>query len=727
MTFQRAPHFLVQFSPVLLRVLLHAILLSGAVVIVLSQFFQYSQAQVLYMPASEYGKATLNYTPEAYNPENVFDVFSVFESIRDLIGANQHDAQLSAPIGRLNLFLRRKDGAEGTSFCTASLISDRHIITNYHCIPGIDKNIRVERATLRLGYLSEQEEGEEFKVNMRPLEINQGLDYSILELTDVPSSRYGTINLSAVRDPKPLENLFIIHHPGGKPKAITRERCYMHPSWNLVSSSEIFHKCDTQAGSSGAIVFSDSGEPVGIHWGGYDETLPLEARYNVAKKLTTIIQSSAAIKQLTGATARPDVPSANGILKLSSSPLGAEVYLNGEFIGNTPIQASIPEGNYQADLKLQGHEEFSANVVMRRDTETAGSLRLTPAHNTHVYGVAASQHRPQAFVMPEGLTDFLVDPYAAYATAPPPTVAAVAQPINSNGGLQNASAIGGASSQNNTFNNAGNNTGNNSGSNITMIAGARPVNPNLQGNINSNINNGVNNSVNNALMPYITPVLSAPNNTIPTSAGYVGVSTSTTDGGPTSAFSNSAAVNPSLNTYYAQSPHGQTPVDIDPINPTQAGDDTAGLGNPNNGGIAGLQPQGARWQVVGRGESANMERMGFVIVHDASTLFKLWARAYGNVSVVPALPSIDFARESVVGIFLGVQPAGNFSLQINNVLVKSELTHVYVTLSSPYGTNVVPQSPISPWILVRVPKERVGTVLFYDSNTSSLLGIAEKQ
>ena len=669
------------------------LLLSSAVItvlfIVLGQFFQFGNAQVLYMPASEYDNANLNYTPEVYNysPEHVFDEFPVFESIRDLINRNQHDTSLSQPIGRLNLFLRRVDGAEGTSFCTASLISERHIITNYHCIPGNDKNVRVERATLRLGYLSEREVGEEFKVKMRAIETNQKLDYSILELSDVPDSRYGKIDLSAVRDPNPLENLYIIHHPGGKPKAITRERCYMHPSWDLVSSSEIYHKCDTEAGSSGAIVFTDSGQPVGIHWGGYDETLPLEARYNVAKKLTTIIQGSNTLRKLTGATTASAISVARGTLKLSSSPNGAEVYLNGEFIGNTPLQAEIPEGNYQAKLKLQGHQDFAANVVMRGNSETAGALRLTPANNNYL--ASAGQHVPQALVMPEGLQDFLVDdPYTTFATRPatsttpvssPFTLPVVTPPVGTNTSSQNSGVT------NTTI----------------MVHGAQPVNPNV------------------VYGPSVPSV-----NTEPASE-YVTVSTTTTDGSPTSSFTSSAAVNPNLtSTLYAQSPNAQTPIDIDPINPTQAGDDTVGLNDLTNPSIV---PYGARWHVVGRGESANMERMGFVIVHDASTLFKVWARAYGNVSVVPALPSIDFERETVVGLFLGIQPAGNLNLQINNVLVKPDLVHVYVKLADPTANNGISQGYISPWILVRVPKASVDTVLFYDDNTASLLGIAKKQ
>jgi len=704
MTFQRAPHTSRQNLVLPLHNVLPVLLLRGAVIIllaiVLSQFLQFSKAQVLYMPASEYGNATLNYTPEVYNPENIFDAFDVFESILELINLRQHDARLSAPIGRLDIFLRRlADGAEGTSFCTASLISDRHILTNYHCIPGdkeTSEGIRVERATLRLGYLSKNQQGEEFKVNIKPIESDSILDYSILELTELPNPAYGKIDLTAVRDPHPIENLFIIHHPGGTPKAITRERCYVHPSSKLLTGSEIFHKCDTQKGSSGALVFSDkTGQPVGMHWGGYDESLPLEQRYNVAKRLTTIIERSVVIKQITGATAKPTVPMGSGILKLSSSPLGANVYLNGQLLGRTPLEASVPEGNYQADLKLEGHETFKVNVVMRKDTKTEGTLQLKQKNDNYVYSIPASQHRPQQqVVMPPMLNELLVDPYATYFTAPPQSSAPIAIPVGVSTGVSNPSNI----------------------TNISMVTGARPVNS------TGSTNHGPNQhlySANYISTPSASSYYSGANYV---GSNYIGATSTTTDGTPTSAFTNSAAVNPNLTTTI----YAQTPVDIDPINPTQAGDDTVGLNNSNSG-IAGVHPQGARWDVIGRGESSNKEHMSFVIVHDASTLFKVWATAYGNVSVVPSLPSIDFARESVVGVFLGVQPASGLNLQINKVLLKSEMAHIHVSMARPYNNNIVSQGFVSPWILVRVPKAKIETVIFHDSQTSSLLGIAEKQ
>ena len=64
------------------------------------------------------------------------------------------------------------------------------------------------------------------------------------------------------------------------------------PSPQALSDTEVWHRCDTQDGSSGALVFGEDGRVVGLHWGGFDPTLTDEERYNVAKKLKTIITQS---------------------------------------------------------------------------------------------------------------------------------------------------------------------------------------------------------------------------------------------------------------------------------------------------------------------------------------------------------------------------------------------------------------------------------------------------
>ena len=306
-------------------------------------------AQVLYLPSGEFGSVDLTLAESSIAYENVFGSVADFQPV-----LNVRDTpywKIAKSVGRLDILLERDDGIKVSSHCTASLVSEGHIITNHHCIPGIRPDFKVIRSILRMGYLSTKEKGQIFEVNIEPVESSSTLDYSILFVQGVPGRIYGIVDLENAREPKPLESLFIIHHPKGTPKKITRERCYVHPSPQSLSETEVWHRCDTQDGSSGALVFGEDGKVVGLHWGGFDPTLSDSDRYNVAKKLKTIITQSRFLLAMINPNGNP-IPTPitstlAGTLELDTVPTGANVYINGDLIGETPIgNHKLPEGNY---------------------------------------------------------------------------------------------------------------------------------------------------------------------------------------------------------------------------------------------------------------------------------------------------------------------------------------------------------------------------------------------
>ena len=70
--------------------------------------------------------------------------------------------QIAESVGRLDILLQRDDGLKVSSYCTASLIAEEHVITNHHCIPGIRPDFKVIRSVLRMGYLSIDNKGANF-------------------------------------------------------------------------------------------------------------------------------------------------------------------------------------------------------------------------------------------------------------------------------------------------------------------------------------------------------------------------------------------------------------------------------------------------------------------------------------------------------------------------------------------------------------------------------------
>lgn len=172
------------------------------------------------------------------------------------LGVSDFMRQLASPVGRLGI-----QTDEGVAYCTASLISSNRILTNNHCVPGVGGSA----AVFQLGYLQAGSTAgvTSYDVNMVPLETNAALDYSILELMTEPGSEWGAIELST-SDPSPRNSLFVIHHPGGFSKRLSRGHCAADDP--AIVGDDLRHICDTLGGSSGAPIFdNDTRKVVGLH------------------------------------------------------------------------------------------------------------------------------------------------------------------------------------------------------------------------------------------------------------------------------------------------------------------------------------------------------------------------------------------------------------------------------------------------------------------------------
>lgn len=259
-------------------------------------------AQEVTFPAGQFGRANLA-TPQKLESLIVSNTGG-FESVKDFTIGNRY-RRFSSPVGRLDLLVQETGGAgsissrqakQFVSVCTAWVVSPQYIVTNHHCVPS-DPGRSVVKAELRLGYLSELDEpGETFTVLMPPAEADAAMDYAILEVEGNPAAKYGVIPINP-RDPAPGEELFILHHPGGKPLRLTRAKCRAITDGTF-TESDLRHQCDTLVGSSGAPVFSDNDESVvGLHYLG-GRTDRESGGFNSAKRLTALVRHSAILRDL---------------------------------------------------------------------------------------------------------------------------------------------------------------------------------------------------------------------------------------------------------------------------------------------------------------------------------------------------------------------------------------------------------------------------------------------
>lgn len=173
----------------------------------------------------------------------------------------------SKPVARLDMLKQRPDGRKFVGTCTANLIAPGILLTNYHCIPGKDAQIKTLKSLAVFGYLREdQTKGRRYKVDVRPLAANRKMDFALLRVHGRPSKHFGTFKLK-LKKARPNQSLFIIHHPAGMPKRLTRFRCKAYAP-SPYAGIRFRHRCDTLGGSSGSLIFNLDFEAVALHHSG---------------------------------------------------------------------------------------------------------------------------------------------------------------------------------------------------------------------------------------------------------------------------------------------------------------------------------------------------------------------------------------------------------------------------------------------------------------------------
>ncbi|MCC1492221.1 trypsin-like peptidase domain-containing protein [Cognatishimia sp. F0-27] len=219
-------------------------------------------------------------------------------------------ARIGLSVGRLDILTDN-----GVFPCTAFIVSSRHVLTNYHCVPGILDNeraraTRIDAVQFVAGYTQTGvEEGtQKFVVLPNPVEAHQDLDYALLEVIGNPSADYGMLELSD-RTPRDGDPYWVIGHPMGEAQRISREQCRANRP--AVSGARLLHTCDTLPGNSGSPVIDASLQKVvGLHHAGSKKD-----SVNFAIPMHAIIARSevleAALRAPGGGTVRPPVTDAS--------------------------------------------------------------------------------------------------------------------------------------------------------------------------------------------------------------------------------------------------------------------------------------------------------------------------------------------------------------------------------------------------------------------------------
>lgn len=138
-------------------------------------------------------------------------------------------------------------------------------------------------------------------------------------------------------------------------------------------------------------------------------------------------------------------------------------------------------------------------------------------------------------------------------------------------------------------------------------------------------------------------------------------------------------------------------------------------------------PEQVPWEPLATGTQAvGFDQQDFMLVRDQARFIDLWNRAYGSQLQVPALPSVDFSRETVVAVFVGQQSTGGYSVSVRSLSVESGDLYVDLTITKPNPGSITTQALTSPWVMIRVLRGGFGVAWFRDADSGSLLGVARR-
>lgn len=257
--------------------------------------------QVATFDAADYGKIDLpihESTGDAAAYIAAHD--GAFEPIREL-PADDPIRRLAAAIGRVDLLEQAANGKRGLVTCTGAILPGGWVLTNHHCIPE-DATGKLLAASIVTGYLVQGAEAKRYTLSTEPQDWHAILDFSLVRMKDVPADILPLMISDVPVDPG--DPLMVIHHPLGRPQVMTRFRCFA--SREQPEAEILRHRCDTQPGSSGSILFDRDLHPVALHHTG-GMTPNDDKSFNKSTRITAILHQSELLREIAGGLSPRDV------------------------------------------------------------------------------------------------------------------------------------------------------------------------------------------------------------------------------------------------------------------------------------------------------------------------------------------------------------------------------------------------------------------------------------
>jgi S1-C subfamily serine protease len=250
------------------------------------------------------------------------------------------------------------DKAWGSGF----FVTDTGLIaTNKHVVDG-QSNLFVitssrERIAAKVVYVGSD-------VDIAILKVN-GADFAHLPLTPINSVQQG-------------EPVIAIGHPdGGLPNTVTKGIVSaIGPDRNLGSGTWIQTDAAINPGNSGGPLLDSSGTVVGINTmktvgpgvQGLNFALSAQNLIDVLRRFYPASDSAETGKQ----------PGGSAVVDVTSDPAGADIYVDGAFVGNTPSVLHLSTGTHAIKIQSTGKKAWERQLEVLKDSKVTLSAALDP-------------------------------------------------------------------------------------------------------------------------------------------------------------------------------------------------------------------------------------------------------------------------------------------------------------------------------------------------------------